>query len=350
VEASARFPDGTEIGERVFGALAKAAPDGHLTVLACDQHNSFLRMLTQFNAHARAAGGSRAEFPDEATDEQVARLSATLARSLGGAHAAALFNHLGYMQAGFRQMLAEKGTMLLGRLEDTEFDKSPDGKGAVPRLAVRPEDAADRVDGFKTLVKVDPGHDESWKLSLEWLENVWQRCRALGKPLFNETLYVPVGRVSALEKARKLPRALVEIAAAFGPYGDFYKTQVPMLWLEDDGTPVNSPAEIRGTMEEIREIVDRPLLVLSAAVSFPQYAAQMAAVCDLVVGPMCGRAYFKDPFSDPSVTTWEALEEAIGRVALPRMSQIHVLASRAGLPWWHKFEWMSDEARGLVGQ
>jgi len=347
MKAFARFADGVEVDEKIFKTLAKFAPDGCLTVLACDQHNSFLKMLTQFNEHARAKGGSAEEFPEKATDEQVAQLSRILAKTLGKSHTAILLNYLGFMQPDIKEVLGEN-TMLLARLEDSFFDKSPDGKGQVAKLAVQPEEIADKVDGFKTLVKLDPEHKESWELNLKWLEDVADRCRKLGMPLFNETLYVPVEKISSVEKARRLPEALVKIAEDFGNYGDFYKTQVPMLWVEDEKIHVSSLEEVREVTRQISEVVDRPLLILSAAVSFPQYSAQYAAVCDIATGPMCGRAYFKDPFSDPEIATWEQLETAIAETAVPRMEQIQTLTAMMSKPWWHKYEWMSDEAKSLI--
>jgi hypothetical protein len=63
---------------------------------------------------------------------------------------------------------------------------------------------------------------------------------------------------------------------------------------------------------------------------------------------MCGRAYFKEVFVDPATTDWDSLEANFKRISLPRIAQIRGLARRVSLPWWHKFEWMSDEAKGLI--
>lgn len=373
----ARFQDGVEVSSEVFGVLAKFAPQGLMDVLACDQHNSVLRMLTKFFATARAAGGKPEDYPDKPRDQDVARVSQIFARRLGKVPAAALFNHLAYLSPGFREALGPD-TMLIGRLEATNFVETADQQGQVAQLAVQPEEVADKVDAFKTLVKVYPEHRESWDKSLEWLRDVWQRCRKLGKPLFNETLYTPPAKWPKREAAERLPEALVKIARDFGPYGDFYKTQVPLLWIEEDAgalkpvstaelmgkpqvlhrqvrvgggklvVPISSPEQIRRTTEAMAAVVDRPVLVLSAAVDFEQYAAQYGIVCDLVAGPMCGRAYFKDPFSDPAVREWKALEQAIGVIAVPRMQQIQALAAARSQPWWHKYAWMSEQAKGLI--
>jgi tagatose-1,6-bisphosphate aldolase len=374
--AFARFEDGVEVSGEVFQTLARFAPDGVMDVLACDQHNSVVRMLTKLFARAREAGGGADEYPDQPRDQDVTRASFILARRLGGVPAAALFNHLAYLSDGFREVLGAD-TMLIGRLESTVFLETKDKQGLVAQLAVQPEQVADRVDAFKTLVKVDPAHRESWDRNLAWQTEVWERCRKLGKPLFNETLYTPAG-LPKRELGEKLPEALPKIARDFGPLGDFYKTQVPLLWIEDDGAaltpvgsgelirtarplygslrvaggtvvaPISSPEVVRRTTEAMAAVVDRPLLLLSAAVNFEQYAAQYGIVCDLVAGPMCGRAYFKDPFADPAVRDWEALEQAIAITAVPRMRQIKALAAARSQPWWHKYTWMSDEARALI--
>lgn len=337
----ARFSDGIEVDERIFATLARAAPGGLLDVFASDQHNSYLKLLNAFFGHI---GDER-----KATDADVTEVCRRFARALGGESTACLFNHLAFRSPGFRDLLGRE-VLLLGRLEDTNFEAVDGGRAMVPRLAVEPEACADQVDGFKTLVKLNPDHRDSWERSRQWLADVFERCCRLGKPLFNETLIFPLPGESKAQMARRLPEALVKMAEDFGPYGHFYKTQVPLLWVEENGKTVrtSTPREIRQVGEAVAERVARPMLMLSAAVNFEQYAAQYAIVADLFAGPMCGRAYFKEAFTDPATRDWDSLEETFKRIALPRMEQIKALARAVSPPWWHKFEWMADEARRQI--
>ncbi len=338
----AEFEDGTAIGEQVLRVLARYAPGGTLDVFASDQHSSYLRLIGTFLEHT---GQAR-----EATDEDVRQVCRRFARALDGTPSAALFNHLAYLSEGFRALLGER-TMLIGRLEDTNTVEMDGGRGHLAQLAVEPEDVADRVDAFKTLVKLDPDHQESWQRNLEWLADVFQRCRALGKPLFNETLIARRPDETRAQMARRLPEGVVRMAEDFGPYGDFYKTQVPVLWIEngDGGVErVSSPDEVRSATVTMAQVVDRPMLLLSAAVDFEQYAAQYAMVCDVVAGPMCGRAYFKEAFTTPETRDMDSLAASFAQIALPRMRQIKGLAQKVSRPWWHQFRWMADEAKDLI--
>ena len=142
----------------------------------------------------------------------------------------------------------------------------------------------------------------------------------------------------------------LKIAEDFGPYGHFYKTQVPVLWVEENGkiTKISSPITIRATAEAMAQAVDRPMLLLSAAVDFEQYAAQYGIVADLFAGPMCGRAYFKEAFTADATKDWDSLETSFRKIALSRIQQIKNLARIVSKPWWHRFSWMSDEARALI--
>jgi len=338
----AEFPDDVAVSEGVFRVLAKYAPTGTLDVFASDQHGSYLRLFASYLQHVGQ--------PREATDDDVRDICRLFAKALQGAPSAALFNSLAYLSPGFRDLLGPK-TMLIGRLEDTFTEEIDGGRGQLARLSVQPEEVADQVDGFKTLVKLDPDHPESWKRNLEWLQGVFERACALDKPLFNETLILQRPGESKLEMARRLPEGVAAMAEAFGPYGHFYKTQVPMLWAEDaDGTVqrVSSPDEIRSAAVTMASVVDRPMLLLSAAVDFEQYAAQYALVCDLFAGPMCGRAYFKEAFTMPETKDMDTLAASFARIALPRMAQIQSLAEKVSAPWWHAFTWMADEAKGLI--
>jgi len=338
----AEYSDGTSVSEEVFRVLARCAPQGTLDVFASDQHSSYLRL---FQSYLKHVGEDR-----EATDEDVRDICRRFARALQGTPSAALFNHLAYLSPGFHELLGEK-TMLIGRLEDTRTEEMDGGRGQLARLAVEPEEVADSVDAFKTLVKLDPDHEESWKRNRDWLQDVFERCCALGKPLFNETLIFQRPGESKPDMARRLSEGVVRMAEDFGPFGHFYKTQVPVLWMEEkDGTVrrISTPDEVRSAAVLMYSTVARPMLLLSAAVDFEQYAAQYALVSDLFAGPMCGRAYFKEAFTMPNTRDLDTLAESFAEIALPRMRQIKALAGIVSPPWWHKFSSMADEAKAVI--
>ena len=340
--AWAKFSDGVEVDEKIFKLLAKYAPEGTLDVFASDQHNSYLKLGSSYLEHI---GESR-----KATDDDVIEICRRFARGLEQIPTAALFNKLAFESPGFRELLGEK-VLLIGRLEDTNAISVDDGKGHLAQLAVNPEDCADKVDGFKTLVKLDPDHKESYEKNLEWMKDIFERCQKLGKPLFNETLMFQKPGQSKSDMAKRLPEGLVQIAKDFGPYGHFYKTQVPVLWTADDNgqvTRISNPDTIRKTAEGMAEVVDRPILLLSAAVDFEQYSAQFGIVSDIITGPMCGRAYFKEAFADQQTKDWDSLEASFKRIALPRILQIKNLSRIVSKPWWHKFTEMTDEAKSLI--
>ena len=339
--AWAKFNDGVEVDEGTFKVLAKYAPGGSLDVFASDQHNSYLKLSSAFFKHIGE--------PRETNDDDVREVCRRFARALGGVSTAVLFNRIAFESPGFRELLGEK-VFLIGRLEDTNTVNIDGGKGQLAQLTINPEECADKVDGFKTLVKLNPDHKESWNKNLAWLKDVFERCRKLGKPLFNEVLLFPGQGESKADMAKRLPDGLVKMAEDFGPYGDFYKTQVPVLWTEEDGniTRISNPDVIRQAAEAMYKVVDRPMLLLSAAVDFEQYAAQFGIVADLFAGPMCGRAYFKEAFTFPETRDLDSLEESFKKIAIPRILQIKNLTRIVSKPWWHKFSWMSDEAKSSI--
>jgi len=339
----AKYVDGTEVSDGVFKILAEFAPEGTLDVFASDQHGSYLKLINSFYKHVGAK--------KEATDTDVKNVCRRFARGLQGLPTAALFNSLAYLSPGFRKMLG-KDVMLIGRLEDTNAVAVDGGRGQLAQLYVEPEDVAGKVDGFKTLVKLDPDHKKSWKANKEWLADVYARCRKLGKPLFNETLMFQRPGESKAGLGRRLPTGLVKMAKDFGPLGDFYKTQVPFLWAtgKDDTSYelVCTPDDVRKCAKEMAKVVPRPMLLLSAAVDFEQYAAQYALVADCFAGPMCGRAYFKEAFADPSTKSFDSMEKAFTRIALPRIKQIMGLTRMMSPPWWHKFKSVTPRAKKAI--
>ena len=337
----ARFPDGVGVPEATFKILAKYAPSGDLDVFASDQHNSYLKLSQSFLDHV---GDKR-----KSTDDDVTEVCRRFARALAGNSTAALFNALAFDSPGFRDLLGDS-VMLIGRLEDTNTVSGDDGRGQLAQLACRPEEIAGKVDGFKTLVKLNPDHPDSWKRNRDWLADVFDRAQKLERPLFNETLIFQLPGESKADMARRLPEAVVKMAEDFSPLGTFYKTQVPMLWTAEGGSveTVSSPQVVRDATVAMTRVVQRPMLLLSAAVDFEQYCAQYGIVSDLVAGPMCGRAYFKEAFTDPAVKDWDTLEAAFARIALPRIALIRSLADAMSRPWWSAFSEITDDAKALV--
>ena len=340
-EPWARYADGHTISKDAFERLAAVAPGGVLDVFASDQHGSYLALLTSFLDNTEA--------PRPAVDDDVRRAAHRFAAALGGAASAALFNRLAYTSPGFRERLGD--TYLIGRLESSAAQTVDGGAGKLAVLELPPEEAAEWVDGFKTLVNLNPDHPESWKRNRDWLADVAERCERLGKPLFSETLLLPDPTEDRAAFAARLPEALVRMAEDFGTFGTFYKTQAPLLWVEDAAgnvQPASGPEVVRRTCQRMAQACPRPLFLLSAGVDFAQYAAQYALAADLVAAPMCGRAYFKEAFTAESATTWDGLTAAFERIAVPRVRQMRELATARSRPWWHALEWIADEGRRLI--
>ncbi|MCL5674139.1 MAG: hypothetical protein M1501_00090 [Candidatus Omnitrophica bacterium] len=336
-----KYKDGVKIEEKVFKILAKFSPDGILDVFASDQHNSYLKLGETFFKHIGK--------PKKAEDSDVKEICLRFAKNLGGITTAALFNHFAYLTPGFKKTLGEN-VLLIGRLEDTNTINIDGGRGQITKLAVQPEDIAEKVDGFKILVKLNPSHKESWEKNLAFAKDTFERAEKLGKPLFTETLLSPEPGEDKKEFAKRLPEGLIKMAQDFGLIGNFYKTQVPLLWIEENGKVINisSPQVVRDTASEMEKISPRPILLLSAAVDFEQYVAQYSIVSDIICGPMCGRAYFKEAFTDPDTKDWETLEKSFKKIALPRIKIIKKLARSMSKPWWYKFSGISDEAKALL--
>ncbi|MCM8815765.1 MAG: hypothetical protein NC931_07320 [Candidatus Omnitrophica bacterium] len=337
----ATYKDGTGVSEEIFSTLARYSPAGVFDVFASDQHSSYLKLTEAYFKHIGVS-----KKPD---DNDVKEVCLRFAKHLGGNATAALFNHLAYLSPGFRQTLGSD-VMLIGRLEDTNTESVDGGSGQIARFAVRAEQVVDAVDGFKILVKLNPAHKKSWEKNIEFAATAFEDAKKFNKPLFTETLLFQLPGESKTDFAKRLPDGLIAMARDFSPLGHFYKTQVPLLWIEDNGKIIQiaSPQVVRDTAKEMEKISPRPMLLLSAAVDFEQYCAQYGIVCDLIAGPMCGRAYFKEAFTDPSTKDWDTLEKSFVKIAIPRIRTVRRLAFAMSQSWWYKFSSMTDQARAMI--
>ena len=325
------------ISDSMFRALAEIAPDGCMDVLAMDQHGSFLKMLAKSPALVPSG---------KPTDDDVGRFCWHLAGAIDGNATACLCNRLAFEKPGLSQQLGK--TALIARLERSKFDKTADGKGQimaqeVPANAVRRHGAV----AVKTLVKLDPAHQEAWEENRSRLSSIWDSCRELDIPLFNEVLYDPLGMPKS-QMAKKLPGALIKMAEDFGAIGTFFKTQVPFLWLADENGKVVKVGDaelIADIARKTDEISPLPILLLSAAVDFEQYMLQFSYAASHIAGPMCGRAYFKEVTS--LARSWGDVAFQFRMLAIPRIDAIRKASRQMCQPWWAKME-LSDAARKLI--
>ena len=56
----------------------------------------------------------------------------------------------------------------------------------------------------------------------------------------------------------------------------------------------------------------------------------------------------KEAFTSPQTKDLDSLGTTFQQLALPRMRQIQGLARKVSEPWWGKFSWMADQAKGLI--
>lgn len=341
MDVYAKYPDGVEVSKSSFNTLATHVPRGTLDVFASDQPHSYAAFMS---ALFERAGAHR-----QVTESVTTELCRAFAEAIRGTSTAAAFDHLAFRGADFRSLLGSD-TLLIGRIDEDGVAAADPSAATLAALAVRPEDCVADVDAFKTIVKLDPDHRQSWEHNLEWLEDVYARCRKVDKPLFNETQLARRAGEPDDSLARRSLESLVQIAATFGPYGDFYCTAVPALWTNNGRKIcINESGEVRKCAEDIDEVVHRPLLLVASDLDYSHFSAQQALVSDIFTGLVCGPAYFRELFTVVPTNEVVSVMESFRCIVLPRIRERKNLAETAGRLWWNEYSWLSSEARSLLG-
>jgi len=343
----AEFADGVEINRKTFERILQLAPNGVLSIFVCDEYNTLARLLNSFYESARKAN-PRLSFPQRVLTSDVIRLSSMLISIFKKYSNVVLLNGTALSDSDIVDVLPRYKTKAIARLESYDFRINTLDNGFLPKLDVEPEEIADRVSGFKVLIRVDPECEDSWGKNRNWLEDICIRCRRLNMPLIVESVYSSPRDMLSEDRIKNLPDVLLLMAQSFGKFGHFYRTELPAIWV-NRGKGSSSVRDVTDIAMAIDRWSHRPV-ILSGSGDFINCLAQYAQALDYLSGFALGTAYFEDAFSaNFSEFSLDSLKDEIKK-KLGRIHNISELASRVSTkkaPWW-SFCKMSDEAKSLI--
>jgi tagatose 1,6-diphosphate aldolase len=314
-------------------------PNGTLTMVALDQNSSMIGMIRDA---LKKKGESREPNYDEIVEAKV-----TLARALGE-HASAMLVDAYY---GAWNTLASfalpRDTGLLVRVEKSGGDKNSHG---APLGAIEPGWSVGKIkrmgaDAVKLLAQFEPGERDSAEHQFQLIQHVYAECQKHDILLLLETVAFPYDgekKDSPSLLARKA-ETVIESARQLSRYCDVYKAEFPG-WLGKD-----SDAQLRDNLKKLDAASERPWVLLSAGVDFPQYKQQVEmAVKAGASGVLGGRAFWKEYFLQDGQA---AREQFAGQDAVERVRQIDQIVKSAATPWYVRYGLKAEDFAGFrVGE
>jgi tagatose 1,6-diphosphate aldolase len=310
-------------------------PNGTLTMVALDQNSSMISMIKD---SLTKRGENR-----EPTFGEIVEAKVMLAKALAPRASALLVDAYYGAWNTVASFSLPRDTALLIRVERSGGDKT---KRGAPLGAIEPGWGVGKIkrlgaDAVKLLAQFEPTEPESAEHQFQLIQQVYEECQKHDILLLLETVAFPFDGEKKDSKsfiARKA-QTVIESARWLSRYCDVYKAEFP-------GTMgVESESQLLDNLRALDQASERPWVLLSAGVDFPQYKQQveMAAKCG-ASGVLGGRAFWKEYFTKDGPQAREAFarEEAAERVR-----QIDEIVKKNCIPWYRWYGLKTEELGGF---
>jgi tagatose 1,6-diphosphate aldolase len=300
-------------------------PNGTLTMLALDQNSSMIEMA---NKALKAKGHDR-----EPSYEEIVEAKLDMMRQMAPAASGVLID--AYYGA-YPAIASGACPPAKGMLVRVEKSGSPKNAVGGPMGEFEPGWSVEKIklmgaDAVKLLAPFEPGEPISAEHQFAMIENVYNDCKKYDILFLLEPVAFPYGAEKKTDKAYldRKAETVIESARQISRYCDVYKAEFPgTLGHESD-------AQLTDNLHALSEASERPWVLLSAGVDYPDYLKQvkMAMECGCS-GVLGGRAFWKEYFLQDGD---KARTEFAATTGLKRVADVGEVVTAHGSPWFAKY-------------
>lgn len=310
-------------------------PNGTLTMLALDQNASMIDMATKA---LKAKGHDRPPNYDEIVEAKL-----DMARQMSPAASGILIDAYYGALAAIASLAIPSYKGLLVRLEKSGAPKNKQG-GILGQI--EPGWSVEKIklmgaDAVKLLAQFEPSETASAEYQLAFLAQVHDECHKHDILMLLEPISYPLAGEAKDDPtflARK-SRTVLESARQLSRYCDIFKVEFPGTF------GVESNDQLADNLHALSELSERPWVLLSAGVDYPQYLKQvnMAMQCGCS-GILGGRAFWKEYFLQDG---GDARTRFAAETGLSRVSEVDTIVRAHGTPWFERYGLSLDDLHAI---
>jgi tagatose 1,6-diphosphate aldolase len=299
--------------------------NGTLTMVALDQNSS---MLTMIKDSLKQKGESR-----EPTFSEMVEAKVMLARALAPRASAVLVDAYYGVWNTVASFSLPRDVGLLVRVEQSGGPKN--AKGA-PLGAIEPGWSVAKIkrigaDAVKLLAPYEPTELDSAEHQFALTQQVYEECQKHDILMLLETVAFPFGgetKKSDSFVARKA-QTVIESARQLSRFCDVYKAEFPGTLGRD------SDQQLADNLRQLDAASERPWVLLSAGVDFPDYKRQVEMAMKAgASGVLGGRAFWKEYFLQEGPAARERFAQ---QDAADRVKQIDDIVKKQARPWFARY-------------
>jgi tagatose 1,6-diphosphate aldolase len=299
--------------------------NGTLSMVATDQNSSMIGMLKD---SFKKKGEDR-----EPTYQEIVEPKIALARALAPHCSAILVDgYYGYWNS-VASFAIPPATGVLVRVEKSGGEKNKHGG---PMAALEPGWSVEKIkrcgaDAVKLLAPFEPNEYDSAEHQFAFLQQIHEECNKHDILLLLEPIAFPFDgekKDSENYKKRKA-ETVIESARILSRWCDIYKAEFPGDITKD------SESTLAANVKALDAASERPWVLLSAGVDFPDYKKQVElAVKYGASGVLGGRAFWKEYFFQPSP---EAQLKYVEGECVERVRTIDRIVKAQAKPWFVRY-------------
>lgn len=334
---SRRFPSvvrvlGLNLTPGKFRGLQKISnANGTLTMVALDQNSS---MMTMIKDSLKKKGENR-----EPTFAEMVEAKVHLARTLSPAASALLVDaYYGAWNTVVSAALPRDVGLLI-RVERSGGDKTSRG---APLGAIEPGWSVGKIkrmgaDAVKLLAQFEPTEPVSAEHNFALIRRVYEDCQKHDILMLLETVAFTIDgeKKDAKSFLDRKAETVIESARWLSRHCDVYKAEFPGTFGHE------TDRQLEDNLKKLDSVCERPWVLLSAGVDFPQYKKQVEMAMKAgASGVLGGRAFWKEYFlqDGPQGRDQFARGECVSRI-----KQIDDIVKSQAKPWYARYGLTTDD-------
>jgi tagatose 1,6-diphosphate aldolase len=318
---------------KLRGLQSISNANGTLTMVALDQNSSMISMIKD---SLKRKNESR-----EPTFEEIVEAKIMLARHLAPRASAILVDAYYGAWNTVASFALPRDVGLLVRVEKSG---GPKNRRGAPLGEIEPGWSVAKIkrvgaDAVKLLAQYEPTEPESAEHQFALINFVYQECLKYDILMLLETVAFPFDNEKKDSKSflDRKAATVIESARQLSRFCDVYKAEFPgTLGRESD-------SQLKENLGKLNEVCERPWVLLSAGVDFPDYKKQVEmAVGYGASGVLGGRAFWKEYFLQDGP---QAREQFARQDAADRVGQVHEIVQKKATPWFGRYGLALEELR-----
>src|SRR6185312_16515369 len=229
-----------------------------------------------------------------------------------------------------------------GVLVRVEKSGAPKNKVGGPMGEYEPGLSVEKIklmgaDAVKLLAPFEPGEPISGEHQLAMIQEVYEACKRFDILFLLEPVAFPYGNEKKTDKAYldRKAETVIELARQISRYCDVYKAEFPGTLGHD------SDDQLHDNLQALSEASERPWVLLSAGVDYPDYfkQVQMAMECGCS-GVLGGRAFWKEYFLQKGE---DARTRFAATTGLKRVADVDAVVRKSATPWFARYGLTREE-------